>query len=209
MKSSIFSFVMAGCFLFATPCEADQTDEPPQKLVLQIGGQQVEFVPGEEIRLTGHYSNPTARLLASPTRHFSYGGICFEYPAGFSWEADAEDDSYRSWTMSGNECVIIYLTFADRITPATFAASLREQYGPSNTEIESINRSLGSMVLPGKRVIANIAGTRIVQDVLDVPAASGHSRLLVLQDMTESNAGGRNESKSALELLSKSFRVTD
>ena len=207
MRSCILGFAITGYTLFCTPCIADQTGEPPQKMVLQIDGRQAEFVVGEKLKLTGAFSDPTIQVVSSPTRQFSYGGINFEYPANFVWDAETDGDAYRSWTMSGNECTIMYFTFANELTADVFAASLREQFGQANSTIESVSRRLGGLRLEGKRVVANIAGNRMAQDVLNVPAPTGKSRLLVLQDVPDEEGVGLEEAKRVHRLLSESFRL--
>ena len=193
------------------PCRsglADETVEPPQRLTLQVNGKSVAMESGEEVKLSGTFQDPTIRVTASPTRQFAYGGISFDYPANFTWEADIEGSSYRSWIMSGHDCGIMYFAVEVELSPEDYAESMQEQFGRENTRVEPITQEFGTLKLQGKRVLAKVAGKYVAQDAFAIPGPPNQRRLLVLQGMPSEDEPDLEEPKRVLELLSKSLRLT-
>ncbi len=207
MRLHKFVIAILSCLLAPVFSTADETKEPPLKLTLFVNGKPFPVEFGREQKLAGEFKNPTIVLRAAATRRFSYGGISFEYPANFTWEADIEGKDYRCWTISGNDSKIMYFVLRSEFTPELYATSMVKQFGAKNTTIRPVSRKLGKTSLKGKRVAAIIAETEIVQDAFTIPAPANQWRLLVLQDIAPERTPKLEEPKRVLDLLSKSFTV--
>ena len=186
---------------------ADETKEPPLKLTLFVNGKPYPVEFGQQQKLTGQFKNPTIVVRAAETRRFSYGGISFEYPANFTWEAEIEGKAYRCWTISGNDSKIMYFALASKVTPELWANSMAKKFGVKNTAVKPVSRKVGKTTLKGKRVTATVGATEIVQDAFTIPAPANQWRLLVLQDVVPEITPKLEEPKRVLDLLSKSLTV--
>ena len=207
MRLHTFVIAILGCLIAPVFCTADETKEPPLQLTLFVNGKPIPVALGRERKLTGEFKNPTIVVRAAATRRFSYGGISFEYPAKFTWEAEIGRKAYRCWTLSGNDSKIMYFVVGSELTPEIYAKGIVEQFGAKNTTIQPIRRRFGKRKLEGKRVAMIIGGSAIVQDAFTIPAAANQWRLLVLQDVAPERTPELEEPKRVLDLLSKSFRV--
>ena len=207
MRSFLLACAVISTFTVSNSFAADETIEPPLKLTLEVDGKPFPIELGREQKLTGDFRNPTVVLRAAPTREFTYGGIAFDYPSNFSWEAEIQNEAYKSWTLSGNDSKILYFSFGDEVTPDVFASALAQQYGEEKTKITDFSRTFGKQKFAGKRVIANIAGITLVQDVLIVPAPAKRWRILILQNVAPEVSPRGGEPKKVLELLSKTLVV--
>lgn len=185
----------------------DETREPSLKLTLLIGDRSVPLELDKPQKLEGEFRNPVVRVKAAPTRTFSYGGIAFDYPSSFTWEADIEGPNYRNWTMSGNDSKIMYFVLQAPFTPQLYAEGVAEEFGEGNSKITPIRREFGGRRFEGQRVTANIAGSKIIQDALAIPAPNGQWRLLVLQDVAPEVTPKLTEPRSVLRLLTETFDV--
>ena len=185
----------------------DETNEPPLELTLFVNGKPYPVALGREQKLSGEFKNPTVVVHAAKTRRFSYGGLSFEYPAAFTWEAEIESSAYRSWTISGNDTKIMYFVLNAEFTPESFTKALVAQFGAANTTITPVTRTLGKSILKGKRVVSNIGGIEVVQDAFSIPAPANQWRLLVLQDVAPDRTPKLDEPKLVLDLLAKSLAV--
>ncbi len=195
------------CLAFLCPCKADEAKEPPLKLTLRINGESFPLEYGQEVQLEGEFKNLKVSVHASKTRTFDYGGVSFDYPANLNWEADVENAFHKNWTLSGNDCSVMFFVIGVEGTNEEFVRNVVEQYGESNTEIKPITQKLGSQTLKGHRLIVELAGNKLVQDVLSVPSPAGQTRLLVLQDVAPERTPDLEEPKQILELLKATFKI--
>lgn len=193
---------------FASFCVAeDETSEPPLNLTLIIDGKQFPTELGQQKVITGEFKNPTIVVRAAETRQFAYGGIAFDYPANFTWEAEVDENIYKCWTVSGNDSKIMYFVLGTDFTPELFVKQMTQQFGADNLRDEPVTREFGKTKLKGKRMIIKSGGIEIVQDALAIPAPENQWRMLVLQDVVPERTPELEEPKRVLELLSKTFAL--
>lgn len=195
------------CLLGAALSTADETKEPRLELTLFVNGKPFSVELGRGQKITSDFKNPTIVVRAAATRRFSYGGISFEYPANFTWEAEVEGNAYKCWTISGNDSKIMYFVLGSEFTPELYAKGMVEQFGAKNTTTKTFSRGFGEISLEGKRVEAIVGEARIVQDAFSIPASANQWRLLVLQDIAPERTPKLEEPKRVLDLLSKSLTV--
>jgi len=185
----------------------DESQEPSLTYTLDINGEQHEILLDQAFQIQGTFTDPQIVLMASPVRHFTYGGLAFQYPASFTWEAGIEADNDKQWTLSGNDFKIMYFILPDVLSAESFAQSMVNQFGIGNTQIGETERMLGDHSYQGKSLIVTFVGTRLNMEIFSMPAENG-SRLLIFQDSPPDNGAVSEEGAKALDLLSKSYKDT-
>ena len=181
----------------------DLDREPERAYTLILDGKEVALQPGQEVRIEGKFENPSARLELGATRHFAYAGIGFDYPAEFVWEPDVADPAIRMWTMDGSDITLMVFRFSFGFSAEEYADSLGEEL--DEVSADPIQRKLGGQALAGVGVRAEVAGSVLLYEVLEVPSQVG-STLLVVMDATEAGMHTA-EYQRTMELLATSFRV--
>ena len=182
---------------------SDENAEPERAYTLLIDGQEVALQPGVEFQLEGKFENPTMKLELGSTRHFRYGGISFEYPANFVWEADVSDPSFRMWTMDGADVTLMVLRTSFGFTADEFVESLADEF--DSFESDPITQELGSLTLQGQAVTTEVAQSVLTYDVFEVPSEVG-STLLILMDATDDGLH-TEEYRRVLRGLATSLRL--
>ena len=161
---------------------SDEHAEPERAYTLMVDGQEVALQPGVEVQVQGKFENPTVKLELGATRHFRYGGIAFDYPAGFVWEADVADPSFRMWTMDGASVSLMVFRTSFGYSVEEFVESLAEEF--DSFESMPIQQELGTLELQGETVTAEIAQSVLTYDVFEIPSEVG-STLLILMGSTD------------------------
>ena len=181
----------------------DESAEPKRAYALRVNGQQVVLQPGVEVQLEGSFENPIVKLALGSTRNFRYGGISFDYPADFTWEADVSDPSFRIWTMDGADVSLMVFRTSFGFSAEEFVDSLAREFDPF--ESNPISQGLGALDLQGRAVTIEVAQSVLTYDVFEVPSDAG-STLLILMDVTDD--GRRTEEfRRVLSELGTSLRL--
>jgi hypothetical protein len=188
----------------ASSASQDEAVEPPRDYILSINGDSYVLRPGVELQIEQDFKKPTVRLDVGAIRHFAYGGVAFDYPAGFVWEADAFDPAMKTWTMDGADISMMLFRTSFGFSADEYADSLAEEF--DEVEQESIYRSMGSVKLQGTQITTVVAGSTLVYEVLEAPVQVGGA-LLVMMDTTD-NGAHSEEYEEAMALLKQSFRLT-
>lgn len=203
---SIAALMMAS----ATPLAlaGDDSQEPPLAYTLTIDGKAHALTQDAPTQLTGTFRDPTVVLTAASTRRFAYGGVAFEYPASFNWEAEIEGPQTKTWTLSGNDFNIIYMVIPQKITSEAYAQGVAEQLGAKGSRITSSSRQFGGRSFNGNKVAVTMADTLQTIEIYILPLKPRGTRVLMLQDSPPSRNGQSQEATGALALLASSFSDT-
>ena len=151
----------------------------------------------------------SATLTVAPERTFPYGGVRFDYPRHYTFEADPTSPGLKIWTLSGNNFKIMYFVADETLTVDVFLASMMQQVDPNGGPIdaEPVTIALGGQSLLGKRAKMTLAGQAFYTDAYLLPGQATGSRLLVLQDALTDAGGGSAEAATAIELLASTFAI--
>lgn len=185
----------------------DESQEPQVQYTLEINGQEHGVLLNKPLEISGVYENPKVLLKAEPTRHFSYGGIAFQYPASFSWEAEIEAQNQKTWVLSGNDFKIMYFVLPQAISVDSYIQAIAKQFGAADTRISDAERTIGGNTNAGKLLFVKVAGAALKFEVYALPAELG-SKLLVFQDSPPDDKVNSEESKTTLALFLSSFKQT-
>jgi len=186
---------------------ADDSKEPKLGFTLKIDNKVIKLEENKAVKLKGISENPTVTLVPDKYRYFTYAGLKFYYPSNMAFEADFSEQNLKMWTLDGSDFVLSvhhYLNLT--ITAKSLAAQLKAYYGKKTTTAP-ISYTFNGVKYSGIRVRATIAGSGIIQDVLELPAKNG-SRILILQDAIASEKVSEDERNLILGLLKKSFKAT-
>lgn len=175
---------------------------------LKIGNKTISIQDGQTVRVEGLYHNPEITLIVEPYNLFSCDDVRFNYPREFIYEADLEQAHVKSWTLSGNDCKLMYFAFDVPIQISDFLDGMLERYGRQNcTVTDAAPLTLGQVISTGTAIHTTLTGVKLAIDVYQVPpSASGTSmKLLVIQDCIDSLGGRSTEGTRAIQLLEQSF----
>lgn len=183
---------------------SDESIEPPQRYTVKLNGVAHEVMLDDPITLNGQFNNPKVELSASNIRQFTYGDIEFDYPASLVWESDIDDQTEKSWTLTGNDFTFMYFILPSSTTTMEFAEAMAEQFGKQNTIISDKTREIGSNSYQGKLLFVKLAGINVNLELYSLPAKSG-ARLMVFQDTPPENRALSIESEKAIKMFTESF----
>ena len=181
---------------------------PPQTYQLFIGDKELSLAEGETITAEGTFENPQIRVVAVPTRKFTYNGMAFEYAQEFTFEADLADADYQDWTLSGNNVKLMLFWMAEGATTKEFTDELISQFGAENCTTEPTSATFGELTLRGLRLNANVLGSRFHMDTFAIPSKRG-TRLFVIQDSLPDGQEQSEEARVAYQRLKETFRLAE
>jgi hypothetical protein len=185
----------------------DETKEPPLTYTVKVGDKAVTLLEGEEGEIEGTLTNPKIAIELAPHRVFSAKGVTFKYPRSFTFEHEKEGIIFSGWTMSGNDFTIMMFATIVALPPEMQAKGMVEQFGKENCTVSNTTKELGGKTLVGKRILANIAGSEVTVDILQLPPKGGVHRLIAFQDMKEDDGQPSKEGKDALKTISETLQV--
>jgi len=175
---------------------------------LKIGNKTISLQDGQTVRVEGLYQNPEITLIVGPYNLFSCDDVHFKYPREFIYEADLEQAYVKSWTLSGNDCKIMYFAFDEPIQISDFLDSMLERYGRQHcTVTDTAPLTLGQMILTGTAIHTTLVGVKIAVDIYQIPSSGTSMRLLVIQDCVDSFGSRSTEGMHAIQLLEQSFHL--
>lgn len=198
----LFLLVLSSGWLVAN----DEKTEPPRLFTLVIDGREVMLELDREITLDQTLSHPRIMLRAGVTRHFDQGGIAFDYPATFGWEADVQDNDYKCWTLSGNDFKIMVFDTVSELNAEMQTRSMLKLYSTGKEQPREITHTFKGRIYTGKRVPLSSKSIAFYQEALDIPVKKRHC-LLVFQDFPPDNKAFSAESEMVLKLLRETFTV--
>ena len=204
LRSNVFAIFVSLVFV-AVGFSQDETKEPPQIFQLQVDGKSHAVKLDEEFELD--LSGKTKlKLIALNTRQFKFAGIHFPYPTSFAFEAEIEPE-LKLWTLDGSDCLIMVFAFpGDESTGhSDFAQSIGSQYG-DQTSYSEVELVCQEVTLKGTQITAEVVGTKLVQQVFEIPTSDG-SRMLVIQDSLEDDGTHTKEFKDVEKQLMKQLKV--
>lgn len=191
---------------------ADEKQEPVMKYTLEVDGKPHEIKPGVPLQIDGALNKPTLLLKAAETRTFTYGGVEFQYPSNFTWEADLEEPNCKSWTMSGNDFKIMYFAFSEEELPSqafltSMAGNFKNQADDPAKSIRPVKRNLGGKEYEGHQLVISVGGANIHTEAYAIKSPKG-GRMMVFQDGLPDEKNISAEGIRTLELLEKTFKDT-
>lgn len=187
---------------------ADESREPVLAYSLEIDGQPHDILLDTPVTLPGSHTDPVVVLRAAATRRFAYGGVAFEYPAAFTWEAEIRSPTDRTWTISGNDCRIMVFVLPEAMSVGDYARAMEGQFGKGKTRIGDTTRIFSGTKREGKRLDVEVTGVKLNFEMFALPSAKG-SRILLFQSSPPDDRPVSRESGVALSLLETTLVDTE
>jgi hypothetical protein len=173
-----------------------------------MGEQKHEVALDTPIRIPGEFENPTVIITALPTRKFQSGGLEFEYPASFRWEADLSNPARKEWVLRGETIKLEYVWFPKTTnTVAWYAGFFAPVLNAAESDITDAERTLNDHTYRGKFVSGKTAGRDATMEFLQVPSRAG-LRILMVRDYPPKNMSSSKEKSEVMEMLAKTLRDT-
>jgi hypothetical protein len=207
--------IFVGLMILPTLARADDpksNDAPSSKFELEVNGktQTVEVDKPFDVTIAGQAVH--MKLHELPFKIFDKAGIKFQYPSSFGWEMSDANPGVTIYTLSGNDNKFIISYYPKLMDDKTIAAStigaMLKAYGAGNVQKSPVSVTLGKTKLDGQRLDVNLAGHRIVQDIYTFKTAGGTVGMII-QDSPKEDGEQSEEAKSTMEMVSKTFEVTD
>ncbi len=186
----------------------DQSIEPPDQYLLKVDGQEFPIELNKLSQLSVKFSNPKIILTVKPTKVFDYGGVYFEYPRYYTFEASLCNKNFKGWTLSGNDAKIMIYNYQTVVGHKAMANIMLEQYGPQKCKLEKCKMIIPNRVLHGTRVVAKIGKITLFQEIYSFKHASG-STLLILQDSPENEDAASAEATILMKMLKRQLRLNE
>ena len=193
------------CTLTLLLAETDETREPPLKYKLLIDGKAYDIVEKEPLKLTGTLKDPTVKLEAEENREFTYGGVSFLYPRGFSFEPDIKDVSCKSWTLTGTDTTVLYINMTEELTLEDYVQAIIAELGkkkcnsPKEVKVELLGKQIKA-----SRFKLTSNDVKMDIEIIRLPTTNG-SKFLYFQ-FTQDETGKKNKvSEDTYALILKSI----
>lgn len=207
MRRIIFFIISFASFnTYAQQGSKEKTDENYQ-IILKVNGKEYLMKEGEEIKLENTLVNPVVSARIADFRFFRSDSVSFSYPRNFSYKL-SEEDAIKTWTLDGNDCVIMYFEFDVKVPLNTLIEEMVKKFSKENTTSEDYQRKLGSKLLKGKRLNITMAGVKLTFDLLEIKLDDGKTRFIAFQD-TVDNSKPSDQMMSAIKLINATIRYND
>lgn len=184
-------------------CSAASAGEVTESYDVSVDGKKFT-IDGAVTNLTVGSKNVAIGVQRSKFKKFDDGTLSFLFPSDHAVKAEKEADGMASWTLDGQDTVIMVHRLKD-MDAQTFVKdvlnSMLETYGKS-AKVEDCQKQFGPNLVKGKRINATLAGESITQDIFSFPGApTGY--VLVIQE------GEKNSPEARLvnEKLKESFKI--
>ena len=200
--------IVSGLFIFQFNGYANDIEsiEPADQYVLKIDDHEYPVELNKPNQLSVELSNPEVLLKVNPYKTFKYGGVFFEYPRHYTFEADLENPDYKMWILSGNDAKILIQNYQTSIGHKYFAKILIDNYGKKNCNLEKCEINISRRTFQGSNVLAKIAGNTISQKIFSFKTKNG-TTLLILQDSLSDKGEFSKEGIALTEIIEKYFKI--
>jgi hypothetical protein len=177
------------------------TQRPAVKLDVLIDGKQFTVNDGDTLK----YDSKTIIVRTSKYMTFDFDGLAFDFPKHFSSEFQ-QDEGYRTWTLDGNDFVIMYFVFDVDVDRDVFVKEMVDKFGKKNCSLSDRRTRLGNIDLTGRRINITLAGVKLTYDIFTLNSTDGKTRLLAFQDTKRDDGTESEEGLATLDVMNKTIR---
>jgi hypothetical protein len=185
--------------------------EPPQIFYLEVDGKKVPIELDKPFPTESLKGSKSVILRVEPFRVFRYGGLTFQYPREYNFEADHSTPGLGLWTLSGNDCVIMVQRFEGNADPEEMRRLVVDQlaakYEGAKKKQGETTLKLKDTILKGIRLEVEFAESTFHQDSYALPAGKNDSVVLMIQDSVQDDGKPSADRVRAEKLLSETLRL--
>lgn len=193
-----FAIVLSSTSFAQEQSVNDQT--PKATFIVDINGVEYILSEGEELKL----DSTTVSVKLADYKKFDNGSISFSYPYHYGMESE-QDFGYKSWTLDGNNFVIMYFEIDAETELDDFINEMVNLFGKENCSVEKTDLQLGEKKLNGKRINITLVGQHLTFDLLEIKMSDFKSRFIAFQDSLDDDKTASKESAETLNMIHKSI----
>ena len=197
--ASLLSFVIASSS-FAQ--NGNDQNRPLMKIEVLIDGKPFTIHDGDTLK----YDSKSIVVRTSPYLTFDFEALFFDFPKHFSSEFE-HDDGYKTWTLDGNNFVIMYFVFDMPIDADVFIKEMVDKFGKKNCSLSDRRTRLGNIDLAGKRINITLAGVKLTYDIFVLKTNDGKTHYLAFQDTKGDDGSESQEGLETLDVLNKTIKL--
>ncbi|HMG93541.1 MAG TPA: hypothetical protein VK589_25965 [Chryseolinea sp.] len=199
LTTSLLSFGIVSS-LFAQN-SADQK-RPLMKIDVLIDGKPFTIHDGDTLK----YDSKSIVVRTSQYMTFDFEALFFDFPKHFSSEF-VHDEGYKTWTLDGNNFVIMYFVFDMPIESDAFIKEMVDKFGKKNCSLSDRRTRLGNIDLAGKRINITLVGVKLTYDIFLLKTNDGKTHYLAFQDTKGDDGSESQEGLEALDVLNKTIKL--
>ena len=199
-----FTFILFS--LINTTCLSQENNtQDKARFIIQINDKEYSISEGEELKMDGVLDQPTISVKLAAYKIFDAGNLSFNYPNHFSYEME-KDIGYKSWTLDGNNFVIMLFEIGAELELDDFIKEMVAQFGKNNCRVSKRKMVLGGQELIGQRINVTLVGQKLTYDLLEIKSDDFKTKFIAFQDSLNKDENATEESKVAIQMINNSIQ---
>lgn len=188
----------------------DENNEPPSHYTITLGDTDVPVLLDRPVDVEVNGAKTRLLLRVKPYRVLDLNGVRFRYPRAMQFKVQTITSSFKMWTLSGNDAVVIVQRGTDVDVDEARETVIEEMVARWGTNLQSredASITLAGRKATGERFRISIADQTIEQSVyaLDVGSAAF---VLILQDSIDDQGKPSEDARRTFRMLRESFAIT-
>jgi hypothetical protein len=133
MKTAILLCCFLSVFhnIYSQTGKGKNKEDSKSNIILRINGKEYTLKEGDEIKFDTTFINPTISVKLSDQQRFEIDSVSFSYPKSYSY-ATNQEANLNTWTLNGDDFVIIYFEFAVRVELDNVVKEVVTKFGKNN-----------------------------------------------------------------------------
>jgi hypothetical protein len=177
-------------------------NKPVLKLDVLIDGKEFSILDGDTLK----YDSKSIVIRTSQYMTFDFEALKFDFPKHFSNQFE-HGDGYKTWTLDGNDFVIMYFIFDIKVERDAFIKEMVDKFGKKNCTLSDRRTKLGTIDLSGKRINIALAGVKITYDIFSLNTDDGKTHYIAFQDTKGDDGSESQEGLETLDVLNKTIKL--
>ena len=198
----IVSLLMFGIVLPSIAQNPREQNRPLMKLDVLIDGKPYTIHDGDTLQ----YDSKSIVVRTSQYMTFDFEGLTFDFPKHFSSEFE-QDEGYKTWTLDGNDFVIMYFVFEMPVEADVFIKEMVDKFGKKNCTLSDRRTRLGNIDLAGKRINITLVGVKLTYDLFALKTNDGKTHFIAFQDTKGDDWSESQEGIETLGVLNRTIKL--
>lgn len=177
-------------------------NRPLMKLEVLIDGKPYTIHDGDTLQ----HDSKSIIVRTSQYMTFDFEGLMFDFPKHFSSQFE-HDVGYKTWTLDGNDFVIMYFVFDMPIEADVFVKEMVDKFGRKNCTLSDRRTRLGNIDLSGKRINITLVGVKLTYDLFALKTNDGKTHYIAFQDTKGDDGSESQEGLETLDVLNKTIKL--
>jgi len=180
-----------------------------QKFYLTIDNQKFELATNKTNTIKIDNKEHNATITMAPLATFNHPNIAFKFPSSLNFSYDASDEAQglKSWSINGDNLIIMVLVYNKKYPKETLINTLLSEYKRMKATIKEDKATLqlkNGQKIEGKKMEIYLGNVTLYQEIYILYTKNGSSIAFLLQDTFNDNSNTQ-EFKNAKEILKNSL----